>query len=66
MLSKKGKAIFTIVSLLSFVGSIVALYFGYYFFSDRGSIYWIYNIYILILAAIVVFMTHRYLKMYVR
>ncbi len=65
MLSKKGKGIFTIVSLLSVVGCVVALYFGYYFFRERGSIYWIYNIYILILMGIVIFMAHRYLKMYV-
>ncbi len=66
MLSKKGKGLFSIVSLLSVVGCTVALYFGYYFFHDRGSIYWVYNIYILILTAIVVFMAHRYLKIYVR
>jgi len=66
MLSKKGKGVFTIASLVSLVGCIIALYFGHHFFGDRGTIYWVYNVYILILAGIVVLMAYRYLKIYDR
>ncbi len=65
MLSKKGKNLFTVVSLISSVGCFVALYLGYYFFHDRAVVYWVYNIYILILLWIVLFLYYRYLKMYV-
>jgi len=65
MLSKKGKLIFAIVSVLSALACIGLIYIGFNFFAEKKLILWVYNIYILGLAGVVLFMVHRYLKAYI-
>ncbi len=65
MLSKKAKLIFTTGVIVSIVGTIVAIYIGYYFFSDRARVFWIFSAYIVVVASIFVFMVHRYVKIYI-
>ena len=65
MLSKKGKLIFTIVTLACIIGCIGFVYLGFVFFAKKQLVLWLYNIYIVGLTAIVIFMVHRYIKTYI-
>ncbi|GEM_PF-7118466 len=65
MLSKKGKLLFKLTTLVSIVGCAVLLYFGYYFFKDRTKAFIFFNGYIILLTGIVIFMAHRFIKTYI-
>lgn len=63
-LSPKGKIIFNLSLLACLVGCGTLLYFGYVFFHDRTVVFWVYNIYIVGLTGVVVYMVRRFVKMY--
>ncbi|MFQ5596941.1 MAG: hypothetical protein ACE5GK_02720 [Nitrospiria bacterium] len=65
MLSRKGKLIFAMAVFICTVGTIGALYIGFVFFRDRQLVFWLFSIYIVGVAGIVVFMVHRYIKTYI-
>ena len=65
MLSKKGRVIFIVISVICVLGCIGFLYFGFIFFGDRKLVFWLYNLYIVGLTAIVIYMVYRYVKTYI-
>ncbi len=65
MLSKKGKLIFNIATLVCVIGCAGFLYFGYLFFRDRTTVFIIYNAYMVLLTGVVIYMIHRYVKTYI-
>jgi len=65
MLSKKGKLIFVVVTGVCILGCIGFVYLGFVFFAKKQLVLWVYNIYIVGLTGVVIFMVHRYIKTYI-
>ena len=64
-MSKKAKFIFNVVSAACVIGCVALLYFGYFFFRERTTVFVLYTTYIVLLTGIIIFMVRRYIKTYV-
>ncbi len=64
-MSKKAKFITNMVSAVCVIGCISMIYFGYFFFRERTTVFILFTSYIVLLTGIIIFMARRYIKTYI-